>query len=337
MSLVTPWTIGLVALVGFAAHRASLCTVRAVAEAMSSGTAWMLTSFLKAAAWATAVTGLLVLIHPVATLVVAERVPHAVGLVGAFVFGIGATVNGGCSLSTLQRLVDGDLSMLGTLGAFVGAVFVINHHAASLGIGSVSYAPSFWQSGHELALPLLLVLWLWVLGESFRLWRTAMGTGDVKRYLLAPTYRLSAAAALMGIAAGLLYALQGAWSYTSFARTATLAWLGEVPKPSAWHALLVAAMLAGMAASSWQRRAFAWSNHWHLWPRRLGGGALMGIGGTLVPGGNDTLVLASVPALSAWALASYVAMVAGIAASLLAMRMITGKHLVVECNGDMCR
>ncbi len=50
-----PIALALAMLIGFAAHRASLCTVRAVAEMMSSGTAWMLASFLKAAAWVAAI------------------------------------------------------------------------------------------------------------------------------------------------------------------------------------------------------------------------------------------------------------------------------------------
>lgn len=54
----------LVAFIGFAAHRASLCTVRAVAEIMTSGTAWMLSSFAKAALWTIAVSGVILLTAP---------------------------------------------------------------------------------------------------------------------------------------------------------------------------------------------------------------------------------------------------------------------------------
>jgi hypothetical protein len=39
------------ALIGFAAHRASLCNVRAVAELMTSGSAHMLWSLLQAMLW----------------------------------------------------------------------------------------------------------------------------------------------------------------------------------------------------------------------------------------------------------------------------------------------
>jgi len=327
----------LVVLIGFAAHRASLCTVRAVAEMMGSGTAWMLASFLKAAAWAAAIAGALTMLYPSFAVSVVERTPHAVSLAGAFVFGVGAAINGGCSLSTLQRLADGDLSMLASLAGFVSGIVAANALAAHVGSGALGQVTSFWQGGHALVLPLLFSLWLWVLVETVRLRQPRWRVADVKDRLLAPVYRLSSAAALLGIAAGLLYGLQGAWSYTSFLRAEVSFWRGEAPTPSTLHALLVLAMLAGMLISSWQRGSFALSNQWRQWPRRAAGGLLMGIGGTLVPGGNDTLILAAVPTASVWALASYLALIAGVAASLFAMRMWMGKLPVVQCSGDICR
>lgn len=336
MNPFTPMALALVMLIGFAAHRASLCTVRAVAEIIGSGTAWMLASFLKAAAWAAAIAGALMLLFPATAAPVLERTPHAVALGGAFVFGIGAAINGGCSLSTLQRLADGDLSMLATLAAFVVGVLAATGIAAQFG-GALGQATSFWQGGHALVLPLLLLLWLWVLLEAIRLWRSSAAVAGVRDRLLAPAYRLSSAAALLGIAAGLLYSLQGAWSYSNYLRAEAASWRSDAPLPSAIQALLAIAMLAGMLASSWQRRSFVLGTHWRQWPRRVAGGVLMGIGAALVPGGNDTLILAAIPTASAWALASYFALIAGVAATLLAMRMTMGKLPVVQCSGDLCR
>jgi len=45
----------------------------------------------------------------------------------------------------------------------------------------------------------------------------------------------------------------------------------------------------------------------------------MGSGGALVPGGNDTLILVLIPTLSIQALASYVALLAGIGTVLIIM------------------
>jgi hypothetical protein len=125
------------AVIGFAAHRASLCHVKAVSEAMTSGTTHMLKSLTHAALWATLVGG--------AIGVVGMRAPPPVwlpssaawALFGGWLFGIGAALNGGCSLSTLHRLIDGELGMLATLlgfalGAVVSAIAVAESTALCL-------------------------------------------------------------------------------------------------------------------------------------------------------------------------------------------------------------
>jgi hypothetical protein len=60
MSFVLPLFMG--AVLGFAAHRAGLCTVKAVAELLTTGRAHLLWSFAKSALWvlvATAFAGAL--------------------------------------------------------------------------------------------------------------------------------------------------------------------------------------------------------------------------------------------------------------------------------------
>jgi hypothetical protein len=127
----------------------------------------------------------------------------------------------------------------------------------------------------------------------------------------------------MGLSAGLLYATQGAWSYTNYLRTEVLSALGAAPAPSMWHGLLVIGLLGGMVASAMQRGSFGW--RWPReaagWLRHASGGALMGSGASMVPGGNDTLLLGSLPMMTVGALFSYLAMLAGIA---LALRFLRG-------------
>jgi toxin CptA len=55
---------------------------------------------------------------------------------------------------------------------------------------------------------------------------------------------------------------------------------------------------------------------------RLFGGALMGFGAALIPGGNDALVLMGLPLLQPAAFVAYAAMVAVIAAGFLARRAL---------------
>jgi len=337
MSFVAALSILLAMLVGFAAHRASLCSVKAVAEVLTSGTGYMLRSFAMAAAWAAAVSGTLLLLTSASAVLPLERSPHTLALAGGFVFGLGAAANGGCSLSTLQRLADGDLSMLWTLAAFMAGALGWGLLDLRLGLPSLRPLPSFWSTGQNWSLPLLSFLWLWALWEIARYALSYKAVTGIRQRLSAPTYRLSSAAAVLGVAGGLLYNLQGAWTYTNFLRAEAVSWLGAGPLPTVGHGLLLAALVAGMLLSSLQRGSFALKRDGRQHAgRRITGGFLMGIGGALIPGGNDTLLLGAIPTLSPWALGTYLALLAGIALALLVMRRMAGSLPRVECSGDKC-
>lgn len=337
MSIVTLLAALLAMLLGFAAHRAHLCTVKAVAEILTSGTAHMLASFAKAAAWTVAVSGAILLFTTATVWPAVERTPHALALAGGFMFGIGAAVNGACALSTLQRLADGELGMLGTLAGFIAGVLGWSLVDQRLGLTALHALPSIWRSGHDWALPLLLVLWLWALRELARQWRPSDAAARWRDRLTHPSYRLSSAAIVLGLTGGVLYMLQGAWTYTSFLQAEAGSWLGAAPPPAAVHGVLFAALFAGMLLSALQRRSFSLrlSRRAHL-GRHLAGGLMMGAGGALIPGGNDSLILAAIPTLSPWALASYLALLGGAALALLAMRVLMGPLAPVVCSGDRC-
>lgn len=57
MTLADGLSVWLVFLIGFAAHRASLCTVRAVMQWLDDHKASVLISFIKAAAWSCLLAG----------------------------------------------------------------------------------------------------------------------------------------------------------------------------------------------------------------------------------------------------------------------------------------
>jgi hypothetical protein len=181
-----------------------------------------------------------------------------------------------------------------------------------------------WLRWPELAPWLLPVLLAWVLLRLIGFGRLARSSGmaSLRQRLLAPTYHLSVAAAVLGLAGGLLFATQGNWSYTNFLRTGVLHLLGDAPALTLWHGVLVGGLMIGMVASALQRRSLAW--RWPPraldWLRHTAGGVLMGAGAAMVPGGNDTLLLSGLPGLTTAALASYVAMLLAIAAVMEAMR-----------------
>ncbi len=311
----------LAALIGFATHRASLCNVKAVAEILEFGRARMLASLTVAVLWSMTVAGTMVLaLHwPAASF--PRRAPVLLAATGGYVFGVGAAINGGCSLSTLQRLADGELAMLVTLAGVVLGL-LLWAKLETLGIPTaLARTTSPWQGMGLLPTILLVALWLWALQEAVRLWRRAQPVGWFDR-LWAPKYRLSSAAALLGIVSGVLYMLQGSWTYTYLLRMQVASALGMTPA-MAGKAMLAIALLGGMSASSVQRRSFVLRL-----PRSgevfacLFGGTLMGLGAALLPGGNDTLLLTGLPSLSVFALASYAALLAGIASTLLLLKRV---------------
>src|SRR5258706_8044997 len=145
-------------LIGYAAHRASLCNVRAVAEILATGRAPMLWSLLQAVLWMATLTGVLVLLFGVVPQPATARMPIAWALAGGGLFGLGAAINGGCSLSTFHRLADGELGMLATLAGFVLGGF----SWLTIGMGgSLVFTPvaSPWVRWPDLA-PSLLVAFL---------------------------------------------------------------------------------------------------------------------------------------------------------------------------------
>lgn len=63
----------------------------------------------------------------------------------------------------------------------------------------------------------------------------------------------------------------------------------------------------------------------------------MGAGAVLIPGGNDTLMLKSLPGFSPHAIPTFVALLFGIGVTLFFFQLFTGKTLKVVCSGDICR
>ena len=57
----------------------------------------------------------------------------------------------------------------------------------------------------------------------------------------------------------------------------------------------------------------------------------------MVPGGNDVLILHAIPTLSPHALPAYLAMLVGIAITLVVMRLIGASLDTIDCSGDICR
>ena len=123
---------------------------------------------------------------------------------------------------------------------------------------------------------------------------------------------------LFGAAGALLYALVPGWTYADAVRRAV------VTTPSGMTgfgaALCAAATLAGAVTAGLRSGRFTYQPPTlRGMARSLLGGMVMAIGGVLVPGGNDTLLFAALPALSPGGIAAYLTMTASVLAILFGL------------------
>jgi len=343
MALTVPilgLTAVLAGVIGFAAHRANLCTVGAVKEVLSTRRGYMLMSFCKTALWVIGATLLGALVLPVDFVAVRGWALSVAVITGGMLFGIGATINGGCAISTLTRLGGGNLGMIASLAGFIvgaGAYAV----ATTMGLTPAAVeATAVLSTEGAWRVPVTVALVLWMVWELVRLVRTSGRSTALSAWrnsVLAPHYRLSTAALLMGLSNAVLYALIGVWPYTRLFGDLARHTAAGAPPPALILWLLFAALIAGIALSAFQGRRFQWQ--WR--PRRRWaaygmGGLLMGVGAAMIPGGNDVLLLHDIPSLSPHAIPAFLGIIGGIALSLTAMRAFGNAIPPTDCSGDMC-
>jgi hypothetical protein len=326
----------LAAILGFAAHRASICTVRAVAEFTHSGTGYMFASIVKSALWVFAITVPVFLLLPQTATGLAGWQLTLTAMFGGLLFGIGAGVNGACAYATMARMVDGEIGMLLTVFGFVLGVLIF---VALLGTGTIvrpAPAPSQIPGVMAVAPYVVAVLLMLVVYEFVRIWRSREAGSTLGVLVCAPAYRLSTAALLMGVAGGLIFLIFGSAGYTTTFQQVIEAHAGTRPMPAYGRWFVVGAVLFGMFASTWQRGSFRidWRPRWS-WLRNIFGGILMGLGCALLPGGNDALILYGIPGLSPHALPAYAALLLGIFVALLTMRAVFSVEMRVACRNDM--
>lgn len=317
---------------GFAAHRAGLCTVKAVAEVVTTRRANFLWSFVKSSLWVMALSAL------------AAAVPLETGwrhwplgglsLAGGVLFGVGAGINGGCMFSTLSRLMDGNLNALATVLMWPVGILL----ALTLMSGLREATPVTVPAG-QLPLWLSVPVGLFVLREAVLLVRKLVQSGSLRRSIGAPIYTLSAGAALVGGANAVLLLAWGPWSFTGTLLCALEAsTVARCGTSQSVPLLVLAAALLGMALSSWQRGSFQLQRlRVRDAMRHAGGGLLMGVGAMLIPGGNDGLILFGIPSLSPHAIPTYLGILAGVAIALTVMRLMGRDIPPVLCEGDICR
>ena len=338
MTLILYLVIAMV--IGFAASRAGLCMVKAIEEILTTHHVYLIIGFVKTVAWVYGVTLTLLLIfnNSFANQLVFEYSHYAV--IGGLIFGAGAALNSGCSISTLTRLGTGDMGMaVSLIGLSVGL------YGAELirQIVGVSHAkPSILKV--NLDSPLFVLIWLavlvWMVFEIVRLFKNSSQSSWYNKIIIEP-YRISTAAMLMGISNGILYAFVGPWTYTYLVKNevSRVVFTKNAIDPHAivlWALFL--ALIVGTVLSSMLRRKIKllWKPNVN-WANYFFGGTLMGVGAALVPGGNDVLMFHGMPSLSSHAFPAFIAMLIGVTLTLVILNFCGKDWQKIDCSSDICK
>lgn len=302
----------LVFIAGYAVQRGSTCAVAAVHALVAERSAARFLSFLLCAAVALAVMSAGALAGRDSFHLYAGADSLILPAAGGALFGLGAWLNGRCAFGTVARLGGGEAARIGTLAGFLAGFGL----AGRLGLEG---------SALTHASPLAELQPAGILGAALAAaallaWAMRAPNGQ-------PGWSPRRAMLLIGLVNGVLLVLAAGWPYTNLlmdVATATgmdLAWRG------AMALVFIAGSVAGAVASG-VFRAEAGSPG--LWARTFGGGAIMGIGATFVPGGNDTMLLVGLPLLLASFAAAYAAMIAVLALLFLLPRLLAARRSILE-------
>ena len=234
-------------------------------------------------------------------------------LAGATLLGIGAVVNDVCLFGTLSRISKGELRFLavpvGLAHGFALAEF------ADLR-GTVAAAPNRLEQPSTAGYA--AVAGFGVLFGSAWFWLRRSGDAATSH-----RWTLRTAMTVLGIGGALLFAMAPGWTYAEelkrdIALRPVMVMFGA--GAIGWTATgLAVATLAGAFAAGVVARHFRYQRpDARGIARSLSGGALMAVGAVLVPGGNDTLLLWSLPAATVSGLLAYGTMT-GVVFALLAI------------------
>jgi len=280
--------------------RVSLCAVAAVQQLVRARDGAGVRRLALAASGAGLALLLLAGLVPAHVWLPADAALTASIVAGGVLLGLGALVNGGCYLGSVLYLGTGNLNFLFTL-AGIGAGLRL----------SMGLLPASVDATRGLRMAMGPAWLLGVSGFAVAIVLLARRAGGATRLAL-----------LAGVLAGLVYAREPGWSYGALlqallqGRPGFMHWRDNLPAVALFAGAVAGALAAGRL--HWRRPTLVRSL------RCLAGGAAMGVGAALVPGGNDTLLLWAIPGLTLRGALAYATMLATIALGLVAGERLAG-------------
>lgn len=295
--MIEPWlkltlSMSVAGIIGYLAQRSGLCMIRGVTE-FRAGKPTLLLAMLTC--------GVCVWLFVVMAALVKLDIPHVrydwhiVFALGGLIFGLGASANGGCSVSTMSRLARGDFHMIATLlGWVIGWCLWLSW--------PFSYARV--TQLEAVSIPMIVVefaVWL-----SVAFWAIRHSSASRRLWLSIMT---------IGLLAGVMFLLQPYWSPSDLVQHLASATLHE--QAAAWPSndryLVLLALLAGMLIAAWITRCFTLQRiYLQRMVLHLTAGVAMGAGAAMAMGGNDTQLLLALPAVSPGAMLAVMGMIVGI-------------------------
>lgn len=269
-------------LMGYAIQRGATCAVAAMEEIVRYHTAHRTRALAEAALWVAAGLLLSRQFGLLATL------PHgfsasgwAIG--GGVLLGLGAWLNRACVFGAIARLGSGEWAYVATPAGFFGGATAATSIFSARGAESVATSTIGMVPG-----------WIGWLVLPFALWRLT-GVVTQRRTVWNP----HEATLVIGITFVILLLVSGPWTYTDVLTEAAMGMTGDI----GFRGLLFAGLVAGACLGGWtagrlRSRPVAPAGL----ARCFAGGAMMGAGSLLIPGGNDGLILIGLPLLQphAW-------------------------------------
>ena len=263
---------------GFAGHRASVCAVRAVAEFQHARTGFMAASIGKSMLWVILVTLPFFWFTAPSGPYLGGWALTVTAVVGGFLFGVGAGINGACAYSTMTRLADGEGRMAATILGFALGVSVF---VWLIGLGTIERPmPAQTQFGTVAGWAVVILA---ILGALAIYELVGCGDGGIPASRFASVFWprstgsrarhcLSACAAPRSTC----FSVRPATHRRSRSSIEGAVGTREWPATGRW--LLLLAVLAGMSTSTLQRGTFRLDARPRTdWLRNAGGGMLMGL------------------------------------------------------------
>jgi hypothetical protein len=307
-TLIYVAVLGLIA--GFAMMRGNICSVLATRQIVELNRFTRIKAFAYSIAWSIAVMFPLIWMKVEGFKLYPHYELSYMAALAGLIYGVGAFVNGACVFGVCSRAVAGELHFLFALpGIAFGAMLTSD---AGVGPPKAAPAPAMLIVPTAISIIILVVAILLSIVSAAGIWRAYFrpGMGAIA-IVKAQRWRSSLAMAVLGVSGALLFASGHIWNFPVFLRQVGNWFAGRPYNFSMPLIVGTVALYGGALVSVLTGGRFVWQ-----WPdlrvnlRSFVGGALMGFGASMVPGGNDVMLLYAVPALAPNAIVAYASFIA---------------------------